>query len=54
MKEGESRHLANKALANFVRTKDVYKEMEGVKSRKKTNPRCLAGIKFVFKLNLNA
>lgn len=39
MKEGESRHLANKALANFVRTKDVYKEMEGVKSRKKTNPR---------------
>ena len=39
MKEGESKHLANKASANFVRTKDVYKEMEGVKLREKTKPR---------------
>lgn len=39
MKEGESTHLANKALANFVRTKGVYKEMEGVKSRRKAKPR---------------
>ena len=39
MKEGESRHLANKALANFVRTKDVSKEMEGVKLREKAKPR---------------